>query len=159
MPTKTYKALANITLSSAAASVTFGSIPSTYRDLVLVINGTATSTGEQYFYLYFNNDTGANYSRVEMGGNGSSAASFSASNLIPITLRQGIGNHICQVMDYSATDKHKTVLYRNNQSDSLVIAGAGRWASTSVITSLKIQTYSSYNLASGTTFALYGIVS
>jgi hypothetical protein len=32
------------TLTSAASSVTFSSIPATYTDLVLVVNGTSTAT-------------------------------------------------------------------------------------------------------------------
>jgi len=40
----TYTPIASVTLSSAQASVTFSSIPQTYTDLVLVVNGsTATS--------------------------------------------------------------------------------------------------------------------
>jgi hypothetical protein len=36
MPTSTYVALATTTLGATAASVTFSSIPATYRDLLLV---------------------------------------------------------------------------------------------------------------------------
>jgi hypothetical protein len=34
-----YTALANVTLGSSAANVTFSSISGSYRDLVLIVNG------------------------------------------------------------------------------------------------------------------------
>jgi hypothetical protein len=44
----TYEAIATQTLGSAAASVTFSSIPGTYTDLVLVVAGTLTTGTEKY---------------------------------------------------------------------------------------------------------------
>lgn len=66
---QTYFPIANTTLSSAAASYTFSSISGSYTDLVLVIGGTLSadiSAG-----IYFNGDTGTNYSTTRMYGNGS----------------------------------------------------------------------------------------
>jgi hypothetical protein len=39
----TYTPIASITLGATATSVTFSSIPSTYTDLILVMNGSSTS--------------------------------------------------------------------------------------------------------------------
>lgn len=158
MATSAWVALGSVSLSSNSTTVAFGSIAQSYRDLALVINGNAVS-GESYFYLYFNGDTGSNYSRVEMTGNGSSGASASFSNLIPITLNStSTSTCILNIMDYSATDKHKTVLYRNNSTGSTVevIGGAGRWASTQGITSIEVTGYLTASIASGTTLTLYG---
>jgi hypothetical protein len=60
-------------------------------------------------------------------------------------------------MDYSVTDKQKTVLSRTNSSFGTDIT-AGRWASTSAITSVTVYP-SSGDFEIGSTFALYGIVS
>lgn len=158
MPTATYIALANYTVPSNATSVTFASIPATYRDLVLVINGTYSGATEGYFYMYFNSDTGANYSRIVVYGDGSSASSTSFTNLIPVTLRNTQSTNISHIMDYSATDKHKTVLSRNNSNTDLY-ALAGRWANTAAITSIEIRAFGAYSLATNTTLSLYGIVS
>lgn len=157
MATATYTPLANITLTSSAATVTFSSISQAYKDLILVIAGTPTS-GQQYFYTYFNSDTGANYSRFEAYGTGSSPAAGSSSNLIPITLDVGnVASTILNFMDYSATDKHKTVLYRQNVVNELTLMGAGRWANTAAVTSIAVTGYSSGQMAAGTTLALYGV--
>jgi hypothetical protein len=162
MPTPTYTPLATVTLGSSAASVTFSSIPATYRDLVLVIDGPALTSSEGNLYAIINGDTGANYSRVFMSGTGSSAYSASASGETVLNFGYYQPNKhttIAQFMDYSATDKHKTVLSRVNNTNGEVYGWASRWASTSAITSLLIDTSSAGSFAATTSFALYGIAS
>jgi hypothetical protein len=161
MATATYIALANTTLSSATSSVTFSSIPATYRDLVLVVNGSITDD-DRFGLLQFNADTGNNYNYVYVA-NTSSGAQTSKSGS---EWMYGIGQMAAtiQIMDYSATDKHKTVLVRNAAGTALVYMYAGRWANTNAINSIKLLTtttgYSpSSTFTSGTTFSLYGIVS
>lgn len=161
MPTPTYFPLANITLGSSASSVTFSSIPATYRDLVLIYYGLG-STADAGHRVEVNGDTGNNYSVVRMAGGPSSVVSSSATtNYFPLLYSASPQNGmaILQIMDYSATDKHKTALTRANHiSQSTVEALASRWANTAAITSLKIL-QSSGTLQSGTTIALYGIAS
>ena len=157
-----YVALANITLGSSASSVTFSSIPATYRDLVLVSN-FSISTGQSQIRI--NSDTGNNYSTVLMSGSsagGAQSNSFTASFFQPSNLVGEPANTqnlwTLQLMDYSATDKHKTSLLRfnNASTNGPVQAQALRWANTAAITSILI-----YNgtFLSGSTFALYGIAS
>jgi hypothetical protein len=61
-------------------------------------------------------------------------------------------------MDYSATDKHKTVLVRSNIPADTVAAHAVRWANTAAITTVGVAAISG-TWSAGTTFALYGIAS
>ena len=163
MPTPTYDLIASNVLSSSASSVTFSSIPATYRDLVLVIEATRLS-GTDFAYLRFNGDTGANYSNVAMTGDGSTDYSQSGSGS-----DQGrfaiLGNTsknlaIISIMDYSATDKHKTFLTRSNDGATAngVWAFVSRWANTAAINSIVIDEGTS-SFTSGSTFYLYGIVS
>jgi hypothetical protein len=152
-------ALANITLGSAAATVTFSSIPATYRDLRLVISGSGASASGLH-YLQINADTASNYSSVRMYGDGASTGSDTATsggarigNIYGSDM-----NGIIDIFDYSATDKHKTMLSRNNIPTGLVIADVNRWASTAAVTSVKVfPGAGSYN--TGMTFSLFGIVS
>ncbi len=156
--TSAYVPLANVTLGSAASSVTFSSISQSYRDLVLVVNaGTGTNESVN---VRINSDSGSNYPFVAAIGNGSSTGS-SATTLTQIQTNYGINgstshNVILNFMDYSATDKHKTVLYRTNISDAGTTMGAVRWANTSVITTIALvnATYQA-----GSSFSLYGIAS
>ena len=164
MPTSTYIPLANLTLGSSASSVTFSSIPATYRDLVLVVNATLPSEGVPRVRL--NGDSGTNYSYVTMLGSSSGAQSFNASTDTFVRLGQTgtgfSGNQfigIAQFMDYSATDKHTTVLIRNgDDSVRAVAATANRWANTAAVN--QIEVFASANtFAAGSTFNLFGIAS
>jgi hypothetical protein len=163
MATPTYTLIDSVTLTTEA-TVTFTSIPQTFGDLVLVVNQSSPS-GAKGTKVYFNGDSGSNYFNLYMGGTSASTASsivygstsiltggyITASNVgVPMFV-------ISQIMDYSATDKHKSVLSRSNTptgSNSGVVAWAGRWANTSAITSILI---SDGNWAVGSTFYLYGI--
>ena len=160
MPTPTYTPLATVTLGTAVSSVTFSSIPATYRDLILVFRGTLTTATNNELELRINGDTGSNYVRIVVYGDGSSAGSIQDSFN---SYRFSYGNNtnpftnIVQFMDYSATDKHKTMLNRESQANRAVTLSSGRWANTAAMTSL--QVFCSQNIASGTTLNLYGIAS
>lgn len=152
--------LATTTLGSAASTVTFGSIPGTYRDLRLVIQGSAsTSTSTR---LRLNGDTGSNYSKVRMYGAGGSAGSDSNTDaFLDISNMTTGSGYMATIdfMDYSATDKHKTLLARTQESDiSAVLATAARWASTSAVTTILVYPGTG-NYAAGSTFSLYGVIS
>jgi len=147
-----------VTLGSSASSVTFSSIPATYRDLVLVATASGFSTLRSA-KLRFNSDSGSNYSFVEASGNGSSASSSSGpQNQIEIGILGTVqSNAVWQILDYSATDKHKSVLTRASVANAGVWMAAERWANTSAITS--IQVFALENLPVGFTWSLYGIAS
>jgi len=155
MPTPTYTALANITLGSSASYVTLSSIPATYRDLVLVYSGSGTAPTEVWATL---NGSTANGSTVVMLGTGSAAQSGTSAAITIGTIDTTICNNIVQFMDYSATDKHKTILTRSNRAGAGTLAYATRWAITSAITSIAVVPQSG-TFNSGHTFALYGIAS
>lgn len=158
MATPTYTLIDSTVLGTASSSVTFSSIPATYRDLVLVCD-VASAAGGGFGYVQFNGDTGGNYNYVRMLGDGSSTysasgASGSANAQIGYVRSTAKGVRIVQIMDYSATDKHKSMLVRSNEQD--VGAWANRWASTSAITSVSVYV-SGQSFAAGSTFYLYGI--
>lgn len=157
-------ALANITLGSSAATVTFASIPATYRDLRIVVTGVESEPGSQDVWLEVNGDTGANYSRVFMYGNGSTATSGSGTmnQFLPWFAGDVLSHATMDIMDYAQTDKHKTLLTRSNSGSSTgngVSAQTQRWASTAAITSLRFKLANAFTFNAGSTFSLYGIVS
>jgi hypothetical protein len=175
MPTATYIALANTTLSTSAGSVTFSSIPATYRDLVVVlgdIRRTSAGAATINVGLRFNSDTGTNYPYVRMKGSSGGVISqaFSIAGSMFDVIGGGVDTDvrsmsIINIMDYSATDKHKTGLTRYNLNANDTTANAFRWANTNAITSITLLTLdtnagtASSAFAAGSTFALYGIVS
>jgi hypothetical protein len=151
----TYEPIATTTLGTSASSVTFSTIPGTYTDLVLVVNGTSTATNGNE--MQFNGDTGNNYSFTLLYGDGSSATSSRNSNISFAYAGRTNTNQsvsITQIMNYANTTTYKTVLTRANSNGDIVMANVSMWRSTSAITSL---VYAGATFNSGTVFTLYGI--
>ena len=157
----TYTPIATNTLGSAAASVTFSSIAGTYTDLVLITNPSST-TDPQSIYIQFNSDTGTNYSRTVVYGDGSTAASSRDGTYNYIRMGYNTGGqtaNITQIQNYSNATTYKSTLSRSNTvggSAGYVYASVGLWRSTSAITTLLVGVDSG-TFATGSTFTLYGI--
>jgi len=170
-----YESISTSTLGSAAASVTINSIPSTYKHLQLRVFANATGTGGGFpdALIQCNSDTTAtNYAGHVLGGDGSSAY---ASSGIGVTFTGAyIGDmrdsttpvsptaKVIDILDYTSTNKNKTIRtlsgWDANGSGQLRFA-SGLWMNSgTAVSSLTITIRSgSANLASGSTFALYGI--
>jgi hypothetical protein len=151
----TYEPIATTTLGSSASSVTFSSIPGTYTDLILVVNGTSTATNGNE--MQFNGDTGNNYSFTLLYGTGSAAVSSRNSNISFAYAGRTNTNQsvsITQIMNYANTTTYKTVLTRASSNGDIVMGNVSTWRSTSAITSL---VYAGATFNSGTVFTLYGI--
>ena len=152
--TVTYSQIATQTLGSNTATVTFSSIPGTYTDLVLVCTIRDTNG---YSVMRFNSDSGNNYSRTWMSGNGTTASSNRGSNISGLDLKaetsaSTFAPTITHIMNYSNTTTNKTVLIRQAQSGE-VAAYVGLWRNTGAITSITITN----DMQTGSTFSLYGI--
>jgi hypothetical protein len=160
----TYVAIATQTLSSNT-TVTFTSIPQTYTDLVLVINGLSTADeGAEYQVGNGSIDTASNYSRTRFMGSSTTTSSFRASNQDRF-LCDGFSNNsayastqIVQFMNYSNTNTFKTVLFSGSSTQTYILKQVGLWRSTSAINTIKVAGYNG-NLTSGTIVSLYGIAS
>ena len=156
--TATYDCIATTTLSTTSSSVAFTSISGSYTDLVLVVAGV-TSSGTEAVAVQCNSDTGSNYSRTVLLGNGTTASSTRDSNQTSAGL--GVldsttqGNTIYHFMNYSNSTTYKTFIARGNVSSEQARAAVGLWRSTSAITSITVLVGTSF--ASGSTFTLYGI--
>jgi hypothetical protein len=156
---KTYEPIATTTLGTSTATVTFGSISGAYTDLVLVLAGLGSAFTSVAFN--FNSDTGSNYSRTVLDGDGSSATSDRETS--QTKMRVGVidgsqGTNIFHIMNYSNTTTYKTVLTRGSAAANLVRASVGLYRSTSAITTFDIAPNTG-TFSSGSTFTLYGIAS
>jgi hypothetical protein len=163
----TYEPIATTTLGTAAASITFSSIPATYTDL-RVIWTVRASTTSVFPYVTYNNDTATNYSWTRLYGDGASAASqanTSRAYIAPQWLT-GISNATDEfnlltldVFSYAGST-YKTTL-TTSQADKngsgTVERTAALWRSTSAINRIDL-TASSSTWAAGTTATLYGIL-
>jgi hypothetical protein len=159
----TYEPIATTTLGSAQSTVTFSSIVGTYTDLILVTADIINATNLLGMYLQFNSDTGSNYSRTFLEGNGSSASSSRSSNQSSMMIGRSYGGdrtmNIFQIQNYSNATTFKTALcrYGSGGTSSSLGAAVGLWRSTSSITSITVGLESGANMSSGCTFTLYGI--
>ncbi len=156
MPTSTFIALATTTLGGSDAEVIFSSIPQTYKDLIIVIGGQAS--GGTSPSLRFNSDGGSNYNMIRVFATPATqnAQSFNA-DYGSVGFMNGEQTSIrAHIFDYSASDKHKFVIGRNGNTDTLRIEGV-RWASTSPITSVSVRMDGAQTYSTGTVISLYGI--
>jgi hypothetical protein len=160
----TYTPIATTTLGSTSTSVTFSSLGS-YTDLRLVTQVQATSGAYDITYR-FNSDTGSNYSRTILTGNGTTAASYRSSNAtylrpnVDAVVNSSTWQFVTtDIMNYSNSTTYKTTLSRvNNGSTPAVEATVGLWRSTSAITSIIVQLdVGAGTFQTGSTFTLYGI--
>jgi hypothetical protein len=156
-----------LTLTGTDSEIVFSSIPATYRDLVLIYEYRSNANAQSF--VRFNNDsTSGVYPRVLMNGSGSSATSStpggSSNNLsLDDMVEAGTTNAvtiIAQFMDYSATDKHKTILARTTAANYGTTAYAARYASTSAINQITISATgpAARTFSIGSTFSLYGVI-
>lgn len=166
MPTPTYTLIASNVVSASSSSVTFSSISSSYRDLVISVANLQASANGAYLTLTVNNDTGSNYNYLYMqGASAASSANYSSQTYVDDVIRTRNDNNpnaLITFFDYAVTDKHKTFLIRsgNTYSTYAVKAMTGRWASTSAITSIELKINNGvYTINANTVVSLYGIVS
>lgn len=158
MPKKTYTEINSITLPAASSSITFSSIPQNFRDLVLVYNGLNGSSTSGML-LRLNADSGNNYNDVSMSNNGNNTSSASQFNTNNANIFFGASARtlgIAQFMDYSASDKHKPIIVRDNIEGSSVRSTIFRWANNAAISQIQILR-SDTTISVGSTFTLYGI--
>lgn len=164
--TGTYTQIATYTLGSAN-TFTFSSIPATYTDLMLVINGkgnrASTSDDTQ---IQINGDTTSLYSATWMQGNGTSAGTTRASaqtfmfgnNFRCSASTGGQCNIIYHFINYANTTTYKTVLARADDASNWgAQAGVGLWRNTAAINSIYLFNGTTAAWTIGTTATLYGI--
>jgi hypothetical protein len=152
--------IGQVTLTTAQTAVVFTNLTQSYRDLILVVT-LQNSTVSAYPSLRFNGDaTSGNYSRVGLRGNGTSATGFYVTPETALfTDGPSSGEYVVfRVMDYSASDKHKTVITHSHSVTDSENLTVGRWASTSSVTSLSVTTTNTDTYGIGSTFILYGVL-
>jgi len=163
---KTYEPIASTTLATATGTVDLTSIPGTFTDLIIVVQGTTTIDNGDV-QMYFNNDTTSGlYSKTQMEGDGTSALTGRTTGANFIGLNSNLLNDdiipsiiFLQFNNYANTTTFKTVLSRETMWGTAAKGTAlrvGLWRNTNAITSVSLKVNGS-TWKSGTTFVLYGI--
>lgn len=163
----TYSTIATTTGTGSSGTFTFSSIPSTYTDLIVVVNAIGT-TNDIGVYGRVNNDTSTLYSATILLNNANTASSqrMTSQNLYIYggwTIGAGTSTSnpiVIQYFNYSNTTTNKTFLskygVRNNAGSSETGAVAGLYRSTSAINRIDVIAGAG-NWATTATATLYGI--
>ena len=174
-----FESIQTVTVGSTAqSSISFTSIPSTYKHLQIRATGrdNRASTWIDGCYISFNGDTtGGNYYYHQMVGNGTSAASYNGggstgyglpNGLIAATnVTSAVGANIIDILDYTNTNKNTTVRVLTGVEDGTngtTRIQSGIWLNTAAVTSITLVNDGGSVPANAlfqqyTQFALYGI--
>lgn len=164
--TNSYESIATVTVGSGGQStVTFSSIPSTYKHLQLRVIGNVSTDSNMTMRLGNGSvDSGTNYSWHQLYGTGSAAGAVAGANSTQMyfaSMTNGsniFGASIIDILDYADTNKYKTVRgldgYDANGSGVVDLA-SGSWRSTSAVNTIELKCAANFNQYSS--FALYGI--
>ena len=158
-----YESIATVTASGGETSLSLTSIPSTYKHLQ--IRGFFSNSSGSVIRGRFNSDSGTNYNRHYMYGDGSSTAAGNDSNFDYATFGYNAGTSanysgsVIDILDYANTSKYKTVKTltgSDNNGSGLIVLYSSGWRNTAAINSITI-TSTGGNFTQYTSFALYGI--
>jgi len=160
--------ISTVTTSASQATVTFSSIPGTFKDLILVVNarGTASTTAVNVL-LRMNGDTGANYSYERINPFGSAfAAAGTSMEVATINAATALANRgtsfEAAVFNYADALFHRQMTcfqymgVTNTASNFFQTSTGGFWNNTTnAITQLDLL-LSSGAFVDGSIVSLYG---
>ena len=179
--TNSYESIATATVGSGGtASITFSSIPSTYKHLQIRFTGGANTSSNyaQNAWVRLNGDTGTNYARHNLiGYSGGVSGAFAGSDtgqtfmLLAGGFNSGNWNSstrgagVIDILDYTDTNKNTTVRALNGSESndastliSLVALSSGLWLNTAAVSSITILVANdTWLITENSQFALYGI--
>ena len=160
-----YESISTVTVGSGGtSSVSFTSIPSTFTHLQVRCT-TLLSASDNDYRMQINGDTGSNYSRHYLLGDGSAAYAAGSANQDMFLVCYNAASYtnstgsIIDILDYANTNKYKTARILagvDKNGGGYMFLLSGNWRNTAAITSLLIYpnagTFNQYS-----SFALYGI--
>lgn len=165
-----FESIASATGTGSSNTITFSSIPSTYKHLQIRMIGSNTnaSTGWSGLLVRFNSDSGANYTRHALSGQGTAASAAGATAqtsafIDNVVSRAGNTNNlatsILDVHDYASSTKYKTLRGIGGidlNGSGVINFVSNLWLNTSAITSISLITEQD-NWTTSSKIALYGI--
>ena len=160
-----YESIATVTVGAGgAATAEFTSIAGTYshlqiRYIVKVSDGFGLG-------MRLNSDTGSNYTRHRLQGNGSTASATGGGGQTVMNFNSGngysaFGAGIIDLLDYTSTNKAKTVRVLDgidtNGSGAILLESGLWYATPAAVTSIQLVQLGSGVFSQYSHFALYGI--
>ena len=176
--TNSYESIQTTTVGSGgSSSISFSSIPSTYKHLQIRCFGQTNrgTYGIDEGYLRFNSDSASNYSDHYIYGDGSAAAAGADINQTSIVMGTGwfgtttggtFGINIVDILDYTSANKNKTVRILGGTDHNGLVGGiggrvgisSGLWRnSATAINAITITPANGSLFTQYSSFALYGV--
>ena len=171
-----FESIMTTTGTGSSDQITFSSIPQTYKHLQLrcMYKSTGTNAAWVTGNMFFNNDTGNNYTDHRLYSDGSSVIADGTATsgggrpqiygyTSNAAYASTYGVSIIDILDYSSSSKTKTVrifngLDANTSTYPGLILRSSLWTNTNALTQIDIVVQGGNgNFASGSSFALYGI--
>jgi len=168
-----YQSISTTTLASNSNTISFTSIPSTYTHLqIRYISRSTRASGSDSISFRFNSDSGSNYARHFLYGDGGSAGAGATTSdtMSNCALGSGasagasmFGGGVVDILDYASTNKNKTIRTLSgadvNGSGGDLRLSSGLWFATpAAITSITLYANGgSSDFVTYSYFALYGI--
>jgi hypothetical protein len=181
-PPSSYESIQTYTVGSGGTStITFSSIPQTYKHLQIRAMATTPGVDGIYDQTTFNSDTGSNYSwhflegRPDLSPSARASSGVSQSHIRLFVWGSGpygtgttgypaVG--IADILDYTNTNKYKVTRGLSGGDSNLTVSSvglaSGSWRNTDAITSITLTAYavgSATTFGQYSSFALYGIKS
>jgi hypothetical protein len=121
----------------------------------------STNSGVNWAGIQFNGDTGTNYSRHELRGNGSSVTSSASANYDYFLFGvwgSAVGASVVDLLDPFETTKFKTgkALSGWIGADGVQLT-SGNWRNTAAVTSILVKNQGSETFRIGTRISIYGL--
>jgi hypothetical protein len=152
-------------------TVTFSSIPQTYKNLQLRINAIGTASFSSIQVRVNGVSSGYIVQYISATGSGRSAGALTSTSRLLLLNISGTGDSsyptvaIADFIDYASTSKNKTVRLlagtEKNTGASAplgeILLESGLYPSTTAISSIEVFMVGGQNYVSGTSIALYGI--
>lgn len=163
MPITTHDLISTYTATSGQDTISFTSIPGTYKDLFLSCVINPVNAGAAYLGIRFNDST-TNYYQAQVYYTGTTADVYSAAD----SQIEVIGNQFqtlkAFVVKSDIFSYANTTMYKISSTASYTIDNTNRyismeWANTAAITKITLKTNASASIGAGSVFSLYGLAS
>jgi hypothetical protein len=156
--------------TGSSGTISFTSIPSTYKHLQIRGVGRQNTNGEQTdIGVRFNGSSASSYARHRLYGNGSAVSSQATTSTESMILSEAIADYsatanvgwpvIIDVLDYANSTKNKTIRAMHGGSDNvsaIINFSSGFFNGTSAVSSIQLF-LSGGNYTTTSRFSLYGI--
>ena len=168
-----YDLLETEILTGSQASVTFSNLNSTYGSTyqhlqIRLVGRFAASYSNIEPAIQFNSDTGGNYTRHRLEGNGSSVTSSAQASQTYLTLAgmpaasstaNVFGGAVIDILDPFETTKYTTVRsFGGMTSDNHISLKSGLWMNTAAVDEIKLfEGFFATSWVQYSRFSLYGL--